>query len=613
MNMRRLILAGLALATLVALLSLALRTRPGSAEPAERGGPLAYRFAWPQGTRYVYDLTWSAQQNARVAEAGLSGGLGLEGRLVLRSFGERAGKHVLGLSFASLAKHEMRLAGKPLLGDDAALATALVGPEAFVELEASGRVRGVSFAEGAPAVFQQVVMGLVGELEVVVPEAPAASWTASVQTLSGRALVGWRVRGLDPARIERHTLRYEALTLLATGAAGEPKIDSLTEVALAPAGHLEKLSGHEEVSLAGASSKSRIALALAAVERFDAGTGPDLARLEWRTLGQPVSGADAERRLLEARVDDMTPERFFADLQVALAGGKLSDHDRWLWQAVGLLELHPELCARLVPLFSDPRTDGKGRALLADLLASAGHAEAQAALREVLASDAAHADRAYGLLLQRTSLLAKPDADTVSFVAAVMDEAAASGDAHVRYAAAWSLGAAAGRIDESEAAPLSARLQAELATAGEGAERAALLGALGNTGRRADAAAIAAHTHDDDPDVRAAALSALHRSADDQLELLMERLTDEAMQVKAAALASLAEAHLSEPHYARLAAYGISRVLPPAIDAPLLDLIARQPYATSPALRSLLTLIVERHETEPSIAARARALLARTS
>jgi hypothetical protein len=608
---RRVLLAGITLVTLAAIALLVLTGRPGRAAPVAEAGPLAYRFAWPSGSRYLYDLSWTAEQKAQVAEAGLAGSLGIEGRLALRSFGERDGATLLGLSFVSLARPEMRLAGKPLLGDDASLARALVGPEAFVEIEPTGKVRGVRFAAGAPPVFQQVVMGLVGELEVTVPAAPAARWSAALHTLSGEAKVEWRVRASAPARLARRTLGYEALHLVAGGQVGDARVDGDADVTLAAAGHVEHLAAREQVAAAGASSRSRLGLELRAVEAFDPGAGPDLTGLARATLGQPISSPETERRLLEARVGDMTAERFLADLDVALAGGTLADHDRWLWQAVGLLQLHPELCARLPALFADAHTDARGRALVMDLLASAGSAEAQAALREILAGDVAHADHDYGLLLQRTSLLAHPDGDTVDLVTATMDEAASSGDAHTRYAAAWSLGAMAGKVDDAGGERLSKRLADALAAAGDGEERAALLGALGNTGRAADAAAIVAHAGDADPDVRAAALRALHHHADDQIELLFDRLGDAAVQVKAAALMSLGEAHLGEAHYARLAACALSGVLPPALDGVLLDLVARQPVTMSPGLTSLLTLVIGRHDTDPSVAARARALLVR--
>src|SRR6478672_3007920 len=114
--MRKVLIAGFALLTLAALALVVLDGRPGRAAPVERAGPLAYRFTWPAGSRYLYDLSWTADQQARVAEA-------------------------------------------------------------FVEIEATGRVRGVRFAKSAPPAFQQLVMGLVGELEVVVPAAPATSWS----------------------------------------------------------------------------------------------------------------------------------------------------------------------------------------------------------------------------------------------------------------------------------------------------------------------------------------------------------------------------------------------------------------------------------------------------
>ncbi len=618
----RLLVSAAAILTLGLSLALLLiakpRALPAAAPVASGKAPLDFRFAWPRGTTYVYDLTWTLEQTTRLGEAPVTGRVALAGTIEWRSYGEAGGSTLLGVRFPTLARAEVRLGGQPLLGDDAQAMAALVGPEAFVEVAPTGLVRALYVAPDAPELFSQLVQNLVGDAEVVVPSERVAEWTAAAHPPAGTAEVHYQAHPGPAPALDRRTLRYRSLSLLPGGQGDDARqeLGSAGHIVLAPAGHLASLAQDERLSVRGddgaalATSHDRLALELRSVGTFDPGAGPTLSRLSRRLLGEVVASEAGERRLLEARAEGMTGAQLLDDLATQVAAGRMLEHSRWMWRAVAVLRLHPELCAELVPLFQDAATGIAGRALLLDLLASTGHPEAQTAMRAMLASAIATEDPRYGQLLQRTSVLDQPDAATVGFVRDVYVHANERGDAELAHAAAYAYGATGGKRPGAEGARVSAELHAGLAHAGSGSERAVFVMALGNSGRDEDLATIRAHLADPDAQVRRAAVDATRGRAAEVVDDLIARLGDPDLAVQREALAILARAPLADAALDRIAEVVLSGALRREADDVLLALLS-QALRPSPAVARMLRFVLARQGDHPDLATRARALLAR--
>ncbi len=459
---------------------------------ARRPAPaIAYGFPWPAGARYVYQLDWATHDRVVLGVgdgAPMASELALGGELTLRSYGQRDGDYLVGMTFAPRTQRVMAL-GAELVGADPATDGALRDHEAILVVAPTGEVRSVRFAFGDPALWKTIAQTLAAELSTTLPATPARAWSATADDALGTAHVDYTPRAAT--ELARRRTGYDRLLALPTAAmlAGtERAIDSDHQLGFA-AGHLASLDEHDhfEVTRRGdrvMDHQATLALALLRVEP-DAAPAPEVAAFEARTLGVPVVTADARAHMLAERAAGMTGDQLINELYMHAAGG-LGDDPAWMWRATGLLLQHPELCEDLVRAFADDDMSVSTRHVIVDVLTGAGNVEAQTALRTVLAGAAAHADPQYGLLLQRISLLADPQPDTIAFLTQTRAQATAEHATDLARATDFALGAATRQLaahDPAAAAAYNRILVDDLGAARAPADRAAALRALGNAAR----------------------------------------------------------------------------------------------------------------------------------
>lgn len=499
----------------------------------------ALAWRWQPGRVYRYALTYTAEQQVtRVAPGGqpmqAAGEVELALDWVVEPLGPIDGHLLMALRLERPAHHRIEMGDAAVLPDAEAARAALVEPRAWMAVDATGRVAGFYFSAEASTLYEQLVQTLAAEAELVL--GPGERWSATQRTAHGASTSRYVARpAADGWSIERTRAPYDALAALP----GAARIDSVStaRARVADAGHLSELTASERIDADGAegavAAGSRLSLTLRSITAGGAPM-PDLAALTARAPGQVVPSADGQRRALIERADGMTPAGMLGDVLRFGAGGRLPDHNRWLWRATGLLTLDDRAAAALGARFDAAELGPRGRALIADLLASAGTPAAQTALRSALDGAAAHADPARGLLLQRLAFVEAPTAETVDWLTGEM----ANGPD--RLAAATALGSAAGRVAGADSARSEAAVDAllgalEAAEAPE--EAAALLRALGNAGQARALDAIAGQMDHAEPGVRAATATALRNIEGPRAaRMLADLVADGAPMVQASAL-----------------------------------------------------------------------------
>jgi HEAT repeat protein len=307
----------------------------------------------------------------------------------------------------------------------------------------------------------------------------------------------------------------------------------------------------------------------------------------------------------------MTFEELVGDLTLHADTGRLPGHARWFRRASAVVQLEPARCAQLASLVELPSMSANARGLVLDLLAAAGTPEAQAALRAALSSRTVREDAAGFIAhVQRLSLVAKPDAETLSFARGEYERARADRDPERRIAATYALGAVIGRRaggDAEGARREAERLRTELRRADKPEERRVLLRALGNAALPKDAATVRSYLSDDDPEVRAAAASALGaQEGPEQVDGVIEMLGDAEPIVQAAALSALAEHELTAAQLARVA--GFAPAIAHMNDRALVALLIRY-GAAAPVAHTALELVLARSHHDRMFAAQLRRLL----
>lgn len=286
----------------------------------------------------------------------------------------------------------------------------------------------------------------------------------------------------------------------------------------------------------------------------------------------------------------------------------MNDHNRWLWRATGLLTLRPELCDQFDALFQDPYLNHTVRAMILDLLTNVGHAQAQAALRRLLATDAARQGPGAAALYQRLALLDAPDAATLDLAESRFD----TDEGPSRGPAAVVLGAVAGQRHRSGdlegARRANEKLVSALRAAGEPGERAALVLGLGNAGLEENVATLRALAEDEDSGVRGAVATALRKTATPEAEaLLLDLLTDADPQVQLDASESLARQSVSDLTLRAVEARAASGAI--ALDAVPGVVTFLSAHLESEPGRAALRALLARDGLDPVMQQRIRGLL----
>jgi hypothetical protein len=544
-----------AVAVIACLLAL-WRFRAASGEPSTDAPPLALECKPDLELRY--DLRYESAADVFVPGAGtvLPVGFELDGALVLRCLGERDGGHEVAVRFADLATVHTVVGGTSATDEDAPFNDR----EAVALIRADGSIEHIRFAADAPSQFQSTMQAILGETQLTRPPGAGPIWEVDELAQRGPARTRYSLAGRTNAGwlVHRVRTRYEPIRGLEwlPGAPADQRLSYAADIELHRDGYLRRVAVSEQLVVPGPDSapaldsKMTMTLELVSITAAPVKTSPALASGVTRTLDEPAVGDEMRRDLLRSRVDGLT----WAEVEAGVLGYRADavhpDHKRWLWRAVGLLELEPERAGELVPLFARQDLPDDARFLVLDLLTSAGHDEAQRALRDIMSNPLVQdRDDAYIGMIQRLSNVRAPNADTAHFVA----QAYADNEGHRKTAAAYTLGATIHGLsdsgdadDEALAHALNERLTADLHDAGDSSTQRELLYSLANAGRADNLPTVAEFAAADDPSVRAAAARALHKTQNNGSEgLVLDLLADASPYVQSSALATLANFELS--------------------------------------------------------------------
>ncbi len=603
---------------LVGLRPTGSRAPKQDAQPARAASPRALQLAWPRGASFVYAVRYRGETRARLgAEAAVDGTWTVELDLLARSFGDRGGATLLELSIPTVQKDEVTMGGRNVLGTSAARA-ALTSASALVEMLPDGRPRALHLRPGTSPVFAALARALLRESRFSLPATAQVSWRADERTASGDAVSEYRLIEHAPPRLLRTRARYDSLAVLGY----QPCVDckqTLASTAEVRLGDQSELCGMMfDESLAATRPPlfdplfvRKTHLQMTLVER--AHLDPRAISLDGFAevpLDDPVDAQAMRKEHLQKRVAGLS----LAELGhgVAQYGEGKEVSAEFAWRASGLLILHPELCAHLAERFARATTPSRARELILDLLASSGHAQAQAAMRTALGSAAAEADPAYSSLLQRFSFLSAPDPQSAAFVAMRHRRSPSREDHGVWTASAYALGALAGGLETGGQRELAAQYRAILVSELEGArssaERAELVAALGNAHSDEDSALLTQKAQAPEPEVRAAALRALRRSTlPEARAVLTAALADEDLGVRRMALHTLGEGTLSAPELAAMSRALDTGALGPGLDHELVTVLSS--HAREGDVRPMLEQVAAR-SVDPRLRDRVRFVLA---
>jgi hypothetical protein len=563
--------------------------------------PVGWRFAFPAGHEWVYDVAWHGQQSAQVTkDEGAQGSADLDAELTLRGYGQSEGAWRVGARLGGFRKHSLKVLGAEAIRDDAAAHEAFDGHEALVEIEPNGKVRAVYFQPGDPALFKHVMQWLVTQLQVTI--ADDKEWTAEEAGPFGLSTVKY-VAGEELVRTRVAYTRLDA----APAARAHHTVEGATRIKLTQAGQLDSLVLDEKLTAQGALASLHLEAKLRATMQVEALT-PPVAGAERREPGQLVVAADMNERLLDQRVDGLTIEEVLEDLSRFGEIGDSPELNKWVWRASGLLALHPELARELQVPYKTAGHNARG--LILDVLAGAGNPECQSVMRKLLDDPKAREQgtAAYVEHLQRISQLGAPQKETVQFAWKSYTQAP---NKDVKWASAYAVGSTVRHLADTDPAlakEIDRQLRDEARRARTTEEQAMLVRALGNAATADDLPVILDASTAEDAEVRRASASALRLAdGDDAMQALLKLATDKEVAVQAAALASLDRHNLSSSDLSKLAQVVLAGGIDDVVEGLLVNLLSTRLDGGQPVVQMLQ--FVQEHTSDGRLRARIGLLL----
>ncbi len=613
---RRLIATVLAVATTVS--GYAFYRHSAAGEPVVVSTGLRFQ----PGLEYRYELSWQGQQHGVVgtdlaAPPRLLGDVDIAATLLLRGVSDDGKQSLVEARLQPGKRHHMSVLGLDVYSTDKAFDDVFAGRRAFMRVDHEGRVVDMRFAPADPTTYKETMQWLLAQTQFIVPASPLKEWRAEEEGPFGKSRTLYHRPEGKGEPIERTRASYTELVLPnGVGTIPPDQVASAgsTRGQLDARGCLEQLVIDEQLR-SNLGAKQEVAslslhMALKSVERATM-ADIDLTQLEVRQPGEVVVSEDMRRRMFAAAAAGLTGEQLIADL--ARFDGHPPEAKRWMWRAVGLLELNPELASSLIEPFGKARLDGKR--LILDLLASAATPQAQAAMRTILGDAGLRQDPHYPELVQRFALVETPDPANARFLQDSY-ETAHGNDAPGAYASVVALGSTVGHLSASsnqafvkQAKHYNQVLRDQLAHSdGDENARAAFVMALGNAKMDENAGLLASKTHDESSGVRAAAATAL-RSYGDQgsFNALLDIMGDSDSNVLQAAVRALAERDLSGGEIEALVTAILDGRTAPGVDVLMVGLLGRHVDA-GPRIGEALRFIFERNPNDPQL----RAVILRT-
>lgn len=536
MNARRALGAALMVALVVAVVVVTRSRRvPSRASDADVHERQAGRYAFRYEGTQALSLDLSPTQS-------FSGHTRLSGTLVLTPLDATK----TALSFERLQDTMVEIDGVSLLGDPEI--RAMEGSALVFERGSDGSVSRLWVDETSPPIVQQLSRQLLLEIALTLRE--GGRYEAIEQAPFGIARSTY---ARDANSLSRHRREYTEL-LAPPHEERARRIDGELSATLSE-GEIRTLEGTEHIVAGGLDVRTSISLTYLGAGELER---VSLAGRSPVDVGSPLASTGFEGQHLEQRVGDMTVDAMVDTIARFGAAASVPHHHDFLWQATGLLRLHPEAAGSLRSLFLEEGAHTNARGLILDLLVQSRTPEAQAVVLELMRSGAATTDPHLGDYLQRLSFVEDPSAEIEGLLREHFE------DPETRRAAAYAMGGMAfqlGERDEARAEGLLGRIRESLDGAPD-EERSHLVRALGNARRTEDVARFAAFGDSDDRFTRLAVADVLGKihseESRDALDHLLDR--DDAL-LQQRALTSLGRQSLEDTHLERLSERVESRSL----------------------------------------------------
>lgn len=567
------------------------------------------RLHLTEGQRWAYTLDWTAKTSGQITGAQDTRAVAMEtrlsGELLLEVITPHTEGALVAVSLSRLDRFDFWMQGQSTQPDLVTLREALVGKPAFVEFDGRGRVAGLAFPPDASAPLRATLRAVVLELGITLPDQSLTDWPAEEPNTVGTLTTHYVATGNELVRTPVHYLTLDAVPGTLDGT---ESLSGQAELSLETDGTIRSLHDVQHVHYRRPGQSDD---ALDSSWTFLLGrtaTVPEGAVAKAPTVltPEPLRGLIGDEGLLARRdvrqAKEMSPELLALTIE-RFERGTHPGHS-FLVSAGAYLRLHPEALPELLAQFASTTLSVKGRGLVLDVLAEAGDAPAQAAMREALTTPAARTTPvSYSQLSQRFSFVLHPTAESIDFLAEEARRSRIAGDLQSAQGPVVALGSSVRRLEEHGDSALARtandRLRAELETIRNGTtlQKRGMLAALGNTARADNLDAILSFAKDPDSLVRDQVASSL-RSVDSPQarEALLSFAAEGSSAITISAFSSLRRQTLTARDWDALVQLARDGRTPASADGSLVDLVREHRVEAGAAGREILIALLRRNQ-----------------
>ncbi len=522
-------------------------------------------FNLKPGYNYIYSLDYSSGTEANFSAVDANGEtmsshFTCELDVILHIHSKDEKDYSADLSFDNISHCTLNFPSQGIDAKSDVMRQILIGRRAFVNFDRKGRIGRIAFAKNEDITFKSVAKLLIGELQVNLGSAKN-SWELEETDQYGVYYSKYTVNKLESngMEIEKKKLNYKKLLPFSGNLKNaSQENNSVINIVLSREGYIDSIKGRVSVNVAGENEKGKFemnnefTLVLKEIKKY---TGKMEPRGGKYTTESKLGVIDINDKMTESlnrsQAKEMTATEFRNTIRKYASYDRIYDNGLFWWRASGFLKLNPSFSSELVKLFREEGMSSNARLALMGILGSVGHREAQEAIRSIVSSDEAKADRLYPIFLQNISLVKDPDKDTVKFMESLYSQARTTGK--LRSSTALTVGAVSDNLKKSgnmdEAKRLNDILVSDLKNAKDDKEMEYMLDSLSNSGFAENIEVVKEYESNKNPRIRASVVNAVRKTQTEESEkILFKMASDKETLVQRQAIQTMGQYKLTSKH-----------------------------------------------------------------
>ncbi len=578
------------------------------------------KYDFETGKRYSYKLAYKSENKTHIPQ--LEGGKTLSGSMNCTflvdfiPFKKENGYFFLHLVTRDIQECNVFFNGNNIINSSGQSEFEFKNRVAVLKIHESGKIKKVFFRKQERDIFKNTIMLLAGELQMIFGE--NGSWKKREVNQYGRydSLYERKGMGFSSARVLKKKEKYSTLSAV-NGSLSHfsQDVDSSMKMDFSLDGYPEKIEGFEKSVVRDTTGveffnlNTSFLFEMVSFSKFQNDYNfelPDYKKMSDATPGKIDVSEKKERELLEKRAMGISAPDIAEAFDDLAQIGDMHDKSGFWWKASGFLKLHPERSEDFVKIFQKKKITYKPKMFVLGILVSAGHPQAQAAIRKILDLPSTKADPMYSLYFQNISHIKNPDRETVDYVKNFYMQTRSSGE--MRTTASLTAGAVASRLyrngDRSEAEKMRTHIVEDLKSARTDGEREYLLDGIGNMGMEENTDEVVQFVGSKNPRIRASVANALRRvQTGETEEILFDLVKDRASVVQRKSISVLYSYNLDSERITDLKKNVVDGTIRENSYLDVIHLMAKYPNETENMEEALLGM-KERGVSDKSVLAR---------